>query len=183
MPKMTFDEYMAWENEQPDRHEFYRGEIYAMSGVRFANSRVTGNLFKRIDDHIDGTECTLFVENFKLRLADEACFYPDLMVTCSQKFSMSDLTVTEPLLIIEVVSPSTERYDRGDKFTYYRSFPTLREYALIDPDKRSVEVHTLTATGAWERTDQTGRAMLGLASIDLEIPLTQVFKGVTIDAA
>ena len=183
LPKMTLAEYMAWETAQPDRHEFYRGETFAMVGGTSGHNRVVVNLTRRIDAHLDGTACHVFSENMKLQLSDEGCFYPDVMVTCGKVFKGDELAVTEPLLIIEVLSPSTQGYDRRNKFILYRSLASLREYALIDPDTRTVEVFTLTDSGAWLLTDQTNLGTLTLASIDCKLPLEWVFKGMDRDPA
>lgn len=174
---MTLAEFLAWENAQPDRHEFHRGETFAMVGGTSGHNRVIVNLTRRIDAHLDGTDCRVFSENMKLRLADEGCFYPDVMVTCGQSFKGDELAVTAPTLIIEVLSASTEGYDRRNKFILYRGLASLREYVLIDPVTRTVEVFTLTDGGAWLLTDQANDATLVLASIACELPQEWVFKG------
>lgn len=183
LPKMTLAEYLAWETAQPDRHEFNRGETFAMVGGTSGHNRVIVNLTRRIDAHLDGTPCRVFSENMKLQLADEACFYPDVMVTCGKTFKGDELAVTEPLLIVEVLSPSIQGFDRGNKFILYRSLASLREYALIDPATRTVEVFTWTDSGAWLLTDQTHLGTLTLASIGCKLPLEWVFKGMDHDSA
>lgn len=178
LPKLPLADYMAWENDQPDRHEFYRGEIFPMVGGTSGHNRVVVNLTRRIDAHLDATPCHVFSQNMKLQVSSDACFYPDLMVTCGQSFAGDELAVTEPVLIVEILSPGTKGYDRRDKFILYRSLASLREYALIDPAARTVEVFSWTAPGAWLLNDQTGAEKLSLASIGCELPMEWVFKGV-----
>ena len=181
--KMSLAEFMAWENAQPDRHEFYRGETFAMVGGTARHNRVILNLASRIGDHLDGTPCQVFAENMKVQLADEGVLYPDVMVTCGKAEAGDEQIVTDPKLIIEVLSPSTKGYDKRDKFILYRSLPSLREYVLIDPAKRQIEVFTLADAGAWLLTDQTKADALSLASIDCRLPTELVFKGVESEAA
>jgi Uma2 family endonuclease len=180
--KMTVAQFMAWESAQPGRHEFYRGETYAMVGGTARHNRVILNLASRIGDHLDGTPCQVFAENMKVQLA-EGVLYPDLMVTCGKAEAGDEQAVSDPKLIIEVLSPSTKGYDKRDKFILYRTLDSLREYVLIDPSARQVEVFTLAEAGAWLLTDQSKSGVLALASIDCRLPMEMVFKGVEGEAA
>jgi Uma2 family endonuclease len=108
----------------------------------------------------------------------EGIFYPDLMVTCGKPLAAGDDIVTDPMLVIEVLSPSTKGYDQRQKFALCRCNPAVREYALVDPPTHEVEVFTLTEKGEWLFTDQTGRVALTLRSIDYTLPMDQVFEGV-----
>ena len=178
LEKRTLAEFLEWENARPDRHEFYRGETFAMVGGTARHNRVIVNLTRRIDAHLDGTPCRVFAENMKVQLADEGILYPDLMVACGGAGSGDEQVITNPKLVIEVLSPSTKGYDQRDKFILYRSLASLREYVLIDPDVRRVEVFTLADAGSWLLTDQTEAGALTLRTVDLALPFEQVFKGV-----
>jgi len=161
LAKMTLAEFMAWEDEQTGRHEFYGGEIFAMVGGTARHNRVILNLASRIDDHLDGTRCQVFAENMKVQLGGDAVLYPDVMVTCGKAGAGDEQTVTDPKVVIEVLSPSTnlddtQGYDKREKRVLYRTLASLREYVLIDPVKRELEVFTRNETGAWLLTDQTG---------------------------
>ena len=180
--KMTLAEFLQWEDAQAQRHEFYRGEVFAMVGGTARHNRVILNLAGRINDHLDGTGCQVFAENMKVQLADDGSLYPDVMVTCGKAEAGDELVVTDPKLIIEVLSPSTKGYDKRDKFILYRTLPSLREYVLIDPEKRQVEVFTLAEAGSWLFKDQTDAGALTLHAIDLVMPFEQVFKGVAREA-
>ncbi|AKJ27878.1 hypothetical protein AAW51_1187 [Caldimonas brevitalea] len=176
---MTLADFLAWESQQDTRHEFFRGEVFAMTGGSARHNRVILNLAAHLGSHLDGTPCQVFAESMKVQLADEAVLYPDVMVTCGKAQAGDEQTITDPKLIIEVLSPSTKGYDKRNKFILYRSLPTLREYALIDPASREVEVFTLTADG-WLLSDQSRAADLALASIDCRMPMEAVFKGVEV---
>ncbi len=178
LQRMTVAEFLAWEERQPERHEFYAGETFAMVGGTARHNRVILNLANRISDHLDGTPCQVFAENMKAQLAD-GVLYPDVMVTCGHAEAGDEQTITDPKLIIEVLSPSTKGYDKRDKFILYRTLTSLREYFLIDPVKRQVEVFTIADAGAWLLTDQTTAVELILTSIDCKLPMELVFKGVS----
>ena len=182
LQRMTLAEFFVWEEQQTDRHEFYRDETYAMVGCTARHNRVILNLASRIGDHLDGTSCQVFAENMKVQLA-EGVLYPDVVVTCGKADAGDEQTIVDPKLVIEVLSPSTKGYDKRDKFILYRTLPSLGEYVLIDPAKRQVEVFTLTQGGAWLLTDQTGAEDLMLASIDCKVSMALVFKGVEAEAA
>lgn len=177
LQKMSLVDFLAWEESQPQRHEFFRGETFAMVGGTARHNRVILNLARRIGDHLDGSSCQVFAENMKVQIA-EGVLYPDVMVTCGKSEAGDEQMVSDPKLIIEVLSPSTRGYDKRDKFILYRSLPSLREYALIDPAKREVEVFTQAEGGAWLLTDQTADKFLSFASIDCKISMELVFKGV-----
>jgi Uma2 family endonuclease len=174
---MTLAEFLAWEEHQPDRHEFYRGDIFAMVGGTARHNRVVMNLGSRIADHLDGTGCQVFTESMKVQIA-KGILYPDVVVTCGKADAGDEQVITDPKLIVEVLSPSTKGYDQRDKFYLYRSLPSLREYVLIDPLDRRVEVFTLAEDAAWRLVEQTQAGSLTLSSIDLAIPMEVVFKGV-----
>lgn len=174
---MTLVDFLAWEEHQPERHEFFRGKTFAMFGGTARHNRVILNLASRIGDHLDGTACQVFAENMKVQIS-EGVLYPDVMVTCGKADAGDEQTVTDPKLIIEVLSPSTRGYDKRDKFILYRTLASLREYVLIDPTKRQVEVFTLVDGGAWTLTDQTAAEFFTLVSIDCKLTMDLVFKGV-----
>lgn len=183
LPKMTFADYMVWESAQPDRHEFHQGETFAMVGGTARHNRVILNLASRIGAHLDGTACQVFAESMLVQLADQSVLYPDVVVTCSKAEAGDEQTVTDPKLIIEVLSPSTSGYDKRNKFILYRTLVSLREYVLIDPTTREVEVFTLVDAGSWLLTDQTRSSALSLVSIDCVLPMDVLFKGVQNEAA
>jgi Uma2 family endonuclease len=179
---LTMAEFLAWEEQQAVRHEFFRGEIFAMDGGTGRHNRVIINLASRIGDHLDGTPCQVFAQSIKIGLA-EGYLYPDVMVTCGRVSAGDEQVIQDPRLVVEVLSPSTKGYDQRDKFVLYRTLASLREYVLIDPADRRVEVFTLATANTWRLVDQSNACELTLSSIDLALPLESVFKGVEAGAA
>jgi len=175
--KQTLAEFLAWEERQPDRHEFYRGETFAMVGGSARHNRVIMNLGACMAAHLDGSGCQVFSESMKVQIAD-GILYPDLVVTCGKSLAGDEQVVIDPKLVIEVLSPSTKGYDQRDKFILYRSLASLREYVLIDPAERRVEVFTWAEIDAWTLVDQTRSGELNLRSMALSLPFDAVFKGV-----
>jgi Uma2 family endonuclease len=174
---MTLIEFLAWEAHQTDRHEFVGGETFAMTGGPARHNRIVLNLASYIGDLLGGTRCEVFAGSMKVQSAD-GVLYPDLMVTCGKAEAGDKKVVTHPKLIVEVLSPGNRGYDQREKCILYRTLASLREYVLIDPTKRQVEVFTLGDGGAWLLTDQTTAGVLSLASIDCTLSMEVVFKGV-----
>ena len=176
--KFTLTEFLAWENAQDARHEFYGSEVFAMVGARRVHGLIGGNLFAALKSHLKGSPCRAFIESMKLQVADDAMFYPDVFVTCDAQDLKTDMVFRQPRLIIEVLSDSTAAYDRGLKFSAYRRIATLQEYVLVDPDTRRVEVFRRNERDLFELHDQSGAAELHLASVGLQLPMAEVFDGV-----
>lgn len=175
--RLSLAEFLAWEAEQVERNEFWRGEVFAMVGAKRGHGRVIANLMRHLGNHLDGTPCQAFSESMKVQVGEEAVLYPDVFVTCEREFSASQVVFTTPILIIEVLSPSTQGYDRSKKFAIYRELDSLREYALVDPDTRRVEVYRLGDDGLWNLLDMSDGPFVELATIDARIALDAVFNG------
>ena len=178
LPKLTLEAYLAWENEQPEKHEFYRGEVFAMVGGRRIHGRVVNNLSTALSIALKGGACQVFSEGMKVQPADDTILYPDVFVTCDPADLRTEMIFTAPKLAIEVLSPSTQAYDRSQKFALYRRMASLQEYALVDPDTRRIEVFRIGADGLWVLHDMSELANLTLASVGCEMTLNDVFDGV-----
>ncbi len=175
--KMSLNEFLAWENAQETRHEFWRGEVFAMVGARRVHGLIGLNLATALKLHLKGSPCRAFVEGMKVQAADDALFYPDVFVTCDAQDLKTDMVFKNPKLVIEVLSDSTQAYDRGLKFAAYRQISALQEYVLVDPDTRRVEVFRRNERLNFELVDQTGAAELVLDSVALRLPMEEVFDG------
>ncbi len=181
--RITAEEFLAWDAGQTLRHEFVAGEVFAMAGAGDAHVTVALNLAMALRQHLAGTPCRTFISDMKLRVqAADAFFYPDVMVTCSASDATSPSSKSEPVLLAEVLSPSTAAYDRGNKFTAYRRITSLREYLLVDPETRRVELYRLGADGLWvlhpaePDTDvqlDSVKLLLTSAALWSEMPLTE----------
>jgi Uma2 family endonuclease len=175
--KQSIAEYLAWESEQAGRNEFWRGEVFAMVGGKRGHGRVIANLMRHLGNHLDDTPCQAFSENMKVQVGDEAVLYPDVFVTCDREFTADQAVFNAPVLVVEVLSASTQAYDRSKKFAMYRQLASLREYALIDPESRRVEVFRPAEDGNWKLFDMSDDDVLVLESVGCTLPLRAVFKG------
>ena len=178
-PRMTLDEFLAWDATQTEKREFLRGEVYDMAGAEDHHVTVTGNVFVALHQHLRDSPCRAYMADMKLRIeAADASFYPDVLVTCSAADRERRQDKREPLLIVEVLSPSTAAYDRGDKFAAYRQVDSLREYLLIDLVRRRSEVYRKGADGLWVLHPFDTGQTVHLASVELELPAATMFAGV-----
>ncbi len=181
------EEYLAWEERQEVKHEYIHGEVYevyAMAGARDAHVTVAGNVFALLKAHLRGTPCRTYISDMKLRVeAADAYFYPDVFVTCDARDQASEMSKSHPVLIVEVLSDSTAGHDRGRKFKLCRTLDSLREYALIDPGLRTVDVFRRDAEGRWVLYTFEGEAEAEFASLEFRAPLSLVFEDVAPVAA
>ncbi len=177
-PTLTLEEFLLWENEQPERHEFHRGEVFAMVGARRVHGLVVRNLTVALFHALKGSPCEVFAEGMKVKPADDTILYPDLFVTCDAADLRTEMIFSAPMLVIEVLSPSTQAYDRSHKFALYRQLASFKEYTLVDPDTRRVEAFRLQPNGDWTFHDLSGSEHLTFASIGCEVPLAEVFGGI-----
>jgi Uma2 family endonuclease len=178
LPRFTLESYLAWENEQPTRNEFYRGEIFAMVGPRRVHGIVTGNLAAALHGQLKGSPCRVFQESMKVQIGDDTVLYPDLFVTCDKGDLTTERIFTAPTVVVEVLSPSTQSYDRSKKFALYRRIAALREYLLIDPDTWRVEAFRRDALGQWVLHDMSEAQAVELPSVDLRVSMADLFDGV-----
>ena len=177
-PRLTLEAYLAWENEQPERHEFHCGEVIAMVGARRVHGRVVSNLNRHFAQALDGSPCQVFTEGMKIAIAEETILYPDLFVTCDKADLATELLFRAPTLVVEVLSPTTQAYDRSQKFALYRRIAALQEYILVDPDTRRVEAFRRGADGLWDLHDQSESDTLEAASVGCRVAMAAVFAGI-----
>ena len=173
--KMTFDEFLAFEETSTVRHELINGVMFAMSGGTDRHNIINGNLFLKIAGPLLGS-CQTFQGQMKLKVAhqvDGDGYYPDLMVSGSPT-DRERLYRQEPVLLIEVLSPSTERGDRGEKFLNYTQVPSLREYVLVAQDVPRVEVFRRRL--AWQTEFLFMKDTLILESVGLSIPVLDIYQ-------
>lgn len=181
--KLSLEAFLDWEARQPERHFFWRGEVFAMVGVRQAHATVTLNVGAALKFALRGTPCRAFVADMKLRvdLAD-AVFYPDVMVSCDARDRATPMWLAHPKLIVEVLSDSTAAFDRGAKFAACRMIDALEEYALVDIDARRVEIFRRNAAGRWELFEFLGGAAVEFASVGVTLDAAAIYEGVEADA-
>jgi Uma2 family endonuclease len=179
--RFDFAAYMDWEAQQPERHEWVDGEIFAMTGARDAHNQIAGNLYMALRVALRGTPCRAFISDMKLHVeAADAVFYPDVLVTCDARDRRpeADLAKRHPLLIVEVLSDSTAAYDRGRKFELYRRLPELQEVLFIAQDRMQLDLFRRNGQGRWELYPAAEGEVLRLESVGLDLAVAQVYQDV-----
>ena len=176
---VSVEDYLLSERTSAVRHEYLGGLVYAMAGETRAHNQITGNLYFSIRQHLSGKPCQLYMSdirvNFDLR-GDEYYYYPDLVVTCDKRDTHKRF-VQHPKLIIEVLSESTERVDKREKFFAYTSIKSLEEYVLVAQDTKDVTV-SRRADG-WKAVTFSGaKAKVLLKSLKLSLPIASIYQGV-----
>lgn len=182
-------DYLAAEMNAADKHEYLNGWVYSlhwnpitnMAGASDAHVKVTGNVHYAFKTHLRGKGCGLYASDMRVKVEakDKAYFYPDVMVTCDPEDQQRDTAKQSPLLIVEVLSPSTKDYDKGGKFDVYRLLSSLREYVLIDPTEYLVEIFRLNEHQRWELFVFEGaESKVEFASIGLTVPIIDLYEDV-----
>ncbi len=181
--KMTPREYLTRERSSFDiKHEFFNGEIFAMVGAGRNHNRINVNLTRELGNDFKANQfaCDLFSNDMRVKIEDSYA-YPDIVIFCGDaKFEDNEFdTLTNPVIIMEILSDSTEAFDRGDKFAYYRVIPTLKEYILISQKKIRVEQFILRDDNKWEYRSYEGtNLVLNMESIQCELPLSEIYLNV-----
>jgi Uma2 family endonuclease len=171
---MTAAEFLAWDETQTVKHEFLAGDIIAMVGATKAHILVTGNVLMALRQHLRGSPCSTFASDLKLRVESaNAFFYPDVVVSCNETDREDPLIVREPLLLVEVLSPSTAGYDLGQKFAAYRQLPALQEVLFVHTDSRRCDVFRRGSGAAdaalWVLHPFDPGQTVRLASVDMDL--------------
>lgn len=174
----SLEDFLAWENAQPEKHEYVRGQVFAMVGGRRSHGRVIVNLTRRLSGRLDGSPCQVFADSMKVLIADADIVYPDVFVTCDKTDLATDMIFRAPTLVVEVLSPATQADDRSQKFALCRRLPSLHEYILVDPDTRLVEALGRTADDQWVFHDMSQDEAMSVPCLGIEVPLAQVFDGI-----
>ncbi|EAW33602.1 Uma2 family endonuclease [Lyngbya sp. PCC 8106] len=173
-PLMTAEEYLKWEEKQPIKYEYINGKVWAMMGGSLPHNSIALNLASALKSHLRKQGCKVFMADAKVGVSSHGPFhYPDIMVTYDSRDQTARKVVYYPCLIVEVLSPSTEGFDRGKKFRHYRRIETLKEYVLVDAERMNVECYRLNEHNKWELTSYSVEEVATNAT-ELEIQLTCV---------
>jgi Uma2 family endonuclease len=178
-PRFTPEEYFAWEEQQLHRHEYIDGEVYAMSGGTQNHSDIAGNFLTLLKSHLRGGSCKTFNSDLRIKIFESNKYvYPNLSVTCNDRDKSTPQYITHPCLIIEVLSPSTEAYDRGNKFKLYRKNPSLRDYVLVDSNKMAIDLYRKDEAGNWLIVNYEAGDSIDLESVNLTFSIEQVYEDI-----
>ena len=181
--RYTLEEYLALDRESPERLEYWNGEIFDMSGVEPEHDAVEGNLYLALRARLEPRGCRVFLANIRIKVPSAPPYrYADLSALCGepQYEAIGGIqALTNPSLLIEALSDSTEAYDRGAKFTHYKSIPAFSEYLLVDPRTPNVTHLTREGDGRWTHREYTQMdEIIKLSSVDAEISLREIYQGV-----
>jgi len=180
IPFMSVDEYLVGERESDVRHEYVGGTVYAMSGASEAHNLIAGNLFAALHTHLRGGPCRVFMSDMKVRLSiarDDVFYYPDLLVSCDPA-DADPYFKARPKVIVEVLSASTERVDRREKFLGYQRIPSLEEYVLVDQAR--VQITVFRRSTDWDPEILEERGAFALRALDFEMTAEALYEGVAI---
>jgi len=196
LPKQlyTLEEYLELDKNSEEKYEFFEGrvrgvgEAFAMAGGSINHGRIMRNVIRRLENKLDGTPCEVFPSDTRLKVPTALPYrYPDASVVCGEPVIeeiQGQQMLLNPVLIVEVLSDSTEAYDLGKKFSAYQSIPSFREYLLVAQDRPHVIQHVWQGDGKWLRSEHDGlEAVLKLESLNLTLPLSEIYQRVNFQAA
>lgn len=179
---LTPEEYLAFERKATTKHEYLNGQIVAMSGASREHNLITVNTVNQLYTQLIDGGCETYVSEMRVKNHQTDSYtYPDIVVVCDEPRFEDDVfdTLLNPIVLIEVLSPSTEAYDRGEKFAHYRQIASLQEYVLVSQDRISVE-HYLRQGTQWLLTEFRGlQEVLSLISIRCELCLSDIYRRIT----
>lgn len=185
--RMQAEEYLAFDRAAEGKHELWDGEVFAMSGASLAHNRIVRNLLRHLGNPLEGMGCEVLPSDMRVRIepagrAGSRYVYPDVTIVCGPPHLEGEADVLRnPNLVVEVLSPSTEAFDRGEKFVGYRSLPSVHEVVLVSQDARRVECYTRQLDGSWVLREHTGAASISLGPAP--VTLAQIYDGVELAAS
>jgi Uma2 family endonuclease len=176
----TPEEYLELERNSSFKHEYQRGLMYAMAGAKRSHIKITGNMHLLIANFLADLPCDVSIADMKVKIKEADCYYyPDISVTCDKEDLESEEDfIVGPKLIIEVLSKSTERFDRSEKFLNYQQLASLEEYVLVNQNKVQVECYRKQPSGEWQYQCYGVGEMVEFLSIDFKCPIEKIYNKV-----
>lgn len=182
---LTPAEYLAFERQSEIKHEYFRGELFAMAGASRQHVRIAVNVTILLGNQLKRRGCDVFNSDMRVKVSPTGLYtYPDLVVVCGRpRFEDRELdTLLNPTVVVEILSKSTEAYDRGEKFAQYRTLESLTDYLLISQERPHIERFTRQEGGLWLFSDSIGLdAVMPIESIQCQLPLAEVYDRVEFD--
>ena len=183
-PHLTAQEYLEWERQQETRHEYFDGEVYAMTGASRKHNLLCLNIAAGLHAQLRGKPCEVYTNDMRVKVAETGMYtYPDIVAACGEpQFEDAAVdTLLNPVVIIEVLSDSTEQYDRGVKFLHYRTLPSLRHYLLVTQIECRVEHYVREANNRWLLTEYRSLdETIDLAAVDCRLRLREIYERVPV---
>jgi Uma2 family endonuclease len=181
LPRFTPEEYFVWEDKQLEKHEYIDGEVYAMSGGSKNHSLISVRFITLFANHLEGGSCETGNSDLRVNIVETNDYtYPDVSVTCDERDKTTSQYITYPSLIVEVLSDSTEAYDRGGKFRMYRNNPILKDYLLVNSARIEMDLYHKNDAGDWIIINYQEGDVVELKSINLSFPIEQVYRGLVL---
>ncbi|MBS9389859.1 MAG: Uma2 family endonuclease [Dolichospermum sp. WA123] len=186
-PHFTPEEYFAWEEQQLEKHELINGKvyslgIYAMTGSSKNHSLVAARLITLFSNHLEGSGSDTATSDLRVNIVETNNYtYPDVSVTCDQRDKTTTQYITYPCLIVEVLSKSTEAYDRGGKFRMYQNNPVLKDYLLVSSTAMEIDLYHKNDAGQWMIINYGESDTIELKSINFSFPIEQVYRGLSLE--
>jgi len=187
--KFTVEEYLEFEKTSLEKHEFYKGEIFrmpghgellAMSGASIKHNIIFSNLFTGLGIRLKGKSCQPYGPDMRINIPENSLYtYPDISIICGdlQNSNEDEDSVVGPIILIEILSPSTRSYDQGEKFRLYRDIPSLKKYVIVDTEAVRIDVYSINDKGHWELEEyKSMTAQFTLTSVDIIIPVSEVYE-------
>lgn len=177
--KMTYAEYMAFEQASVEKHEFFNGEVFAMAGGTLERGALAAAAILALGKALEDRPCRMFTSDVRVRIhATGLTTYPDLSVACgkAEVDAEDSHALVNPVLIVEVLSDSTEAYDRGEKAAHYRHIPSLKEYVLVSQHRPRIEVYRRNEAGRWELYEYERGASCELVSVGVSVSVDDVYR-------
>jgi Uma2 family endonuclease len=179
---LTPQEYLAKERLAPFKSEYHRGEMFAMAGASWEHTLIKDSLAGEARNQLRGGPCRVLTSDLRVKVSATGLYtYPDILIVCEQpQFEDKVLdTLLNPRVVVEVLSESTENYDRGPKFKHYETVPSILEYVLVAQDRPLVERYVRQPDGTWPRTEFSGISQtFAFSTIPVQIPLAEIYRGV-----
>jgi Uma2 family endonuclease len=175
---MSLDEFLSWERKQPERYEYAGGIITMRAGGSAAHSRIAFNIARILSQALRGTGCSTFGSDMKV-VANGTIRYPDVSVVC-RPVGDREQQIPDPVLVVEVLSQSTEKEDRGRKRFDYFATPSIRQYAIVDQEQRRIELYT-RSDDAWIDQILNDIGAVNLTSVGVEIPIDAIYEDTELD--
>lgn len=176
--KVSETDYLNLERKALEKSEYYQGEVFAMAGATKEHNRIVASIIGTLYPHVAGKGCSLFPSDMRVYNPENTLYtYPDAIVVCGEEKYLDDAfdTLLNPTVLFEVLSPTTENYDRGIKFKLYRTIPSLQNYVLVSSTEYLVEVYT-RKNDTWILTTAKGKdAAIQISAVDLDLKLSDVY--------
>ncbi|PZV25891.1 MAG: hypothetical protein DCF12_12510 [Snowella sp.] len=181
---MSPEEYLEFEQHSDIKHEYIDGEVYAMAGTTKAHNTISLNLAILFREKLKNSNCQTFMADIKVNISNKKrFFYPDIVVTCDDNDDVNAYDIKFPKVIVEVLSESTEKFDRGKKFQYYRTIPSLQEYILVSSQEYLIECFRRTKNDLWTLQTYEGlNTILRIENLAIDSPLSEIYATLSFDS-